>query len=206
MKKTLFLWVILLALVWSGDASAQLVTYDFEGDIATPSAVDGSVSSSVFSRNAGNAISYSTGNPGGSAISGSGWTGVDSGNGKYWEFTVSANSGLVLELASVAFDYRSTTTGPTNWELTVNGSTAGSGSIQNDLGFHSVSTPLNSFSGLPSATIRIHGYGASSGGGALRMDNVSLDGLALTPVPEPSTWMLLAGGSVFLVGRLRRRK
>lgn len=188
------------------EADAQLVTYDFEGDVATPSAVDGTVAASSFSRNVGNALGYSTGNPAGRSVSGSGWIGADSSNDEYWEFTITANSGLVLDLASIEFDYRSTGTGPTNWELSINSSVFGTGTIDNDSSFHSVSAPLNSLSGFSAANIKIYGYGASSSGGTLRMDNVVLNGLALTPVPEPSTWLLLAGGSVFLANRLRRRK
>ncbi len=203
MKKTLFLSTILLALAWSGDAGAQLVTYDFEGDVATPSFVDGEVSASDFSRNAV-AFGFSTGSPG-DAISGNGWNASD----RYWEFTVTANPGIALDLSSLSFDYRRSSTGPSGYEVTINGLNVSSGSMTATLTgntFYPATVPISGFSTLSSAQVRIYGTGATGPSGTFRLDNVVLDGLALRTVPEPSTWLLLAGGSVFLASRLRRRK
>lgn len=197
MKKTFLLLTAALTLATA--ARAQLVTYDFDGDTPAPSFEDGDVTASDFSRNVG-AISYSTGNPG-DAISGSGWSVSD----RYWEFTVTANQGLVLDLTSLSFDYRSTATGPTSYQITINGGNLTSGSLSNDSSFHALDLPISGYNSLSSAQLRIYASDASSGAGTLRLDNVTLNGLAVTPVPEPSTWVLLITGSAFLVSRMRRR-
>jgi len=197
--------LLALAYLFHVQAQAQLVTYDFEGTQSTPSQVDGNLSAGSFQRNTGNAVGYSSGNGGGDAISGSGWTGVDSSNDKYWEFTVTANAGVQLDLTQLDFDYRSTPTGPSNWELTINGALSGGGSLQNDSSFQTVNAPLV-LTGLDSAVVRISGFGASSSGGTWRMDNVMLDGLAVATVPEPSTWVLLCGGFLYLVRHVRKKR
>lgn len=204
MKYMEVLSVLVLTFLMNVASQAQLVTYDFEGATALPSQSDGNLGAGVFLRNDGNTASYSAGNGGGDAISGSGWTGSDSSSEKYWEFTVTANAGVRLDLSALDFDYRSTPTGPTNWEVSINGTTVGSGTFQNDSTYQTISAPL-SLSDLPSAAVRISGFGASSGGGTLRIDNVMLDGLAVTPVPEPSTWLLLGTGVLLLAHRFRRR-
>lgn len=201
MKKTLVLAAVILSGALAGNA--QLVTYTFEGDVNTPATVDGDVSATALSLNTGT-ISYSAGAGGGRAIVGTSWQG-DPGD-KYWEFTVTPQAGLALELFSLSFDYRSTGTGPSNWAITINGQAAGSGSMLRDSTFHPAELDLSGFSGLSSAQVRLTGYGGTSSSGTWRLDNVVLDGMTLTVVPEPSTWALLGGGLAFLAYRLRRRK
>lgn len=205
MKKSLVLAAVILSGALAGNA--QLVTYDFEngttGNPAPASFVDGDVSASSFDINAGRSITYPAGNPG-QAISATGWTG-DAGS-KYWEFTLTANAGIVFDLSNFSFDYRSTGSGPTQWSVSINGSTVGSGAFLTDSTYHSESFEIATLSGLSSAQIQLVGYGTTSGAGRLSIDNVVLDGLTLTQVPEPSTWALLGGGLAFLAYRMRRRK
>lgn len=199
MKKMFLLLTVALTLATS--ARAQLVTYTFESGTAAPTFADGDVTASNFTRNPGNVGSVGTpGNPGNS-IGGSGWTEAD----RFWEFTVTANQGLVLDLSSLSFDYRSTGTGPTGYQITINGGNLTSGSLLNDSSFHTLPLPISGYNSLSSAQLRVYASGASSGAGTLRIDNVTLNGLTVTPVPEPSTWVLLITGSVFLVSRMRRR-
>lgn len=186
---------------------AQLVTYDFEsgvaGSPADASFVDGDLSTSSFSVNAGRAITYPGGNPG-QAISATGWTGNE--GDKYMEFTLSANTGVTFDIVQLSFDYRSTGSGPTQWSISINGNSAGSGTFLTDLAYHSESVDLSTFPGLSSANVRLNGFGTTQGQGRLSIDNFSLDGLTFVQVPEPSTWALMGGGLVLLAARLRRRK
>jgi hypothetical protein len=181
---------------------AQLVTYDFEVDVATPASVGEGIAASELGLNAGS-VTYAAGSSG-RAISGANWLGAP--GEKYWEFTLQVNPGVSFDLASLGFDYRSTLTGPSEWALTINGEAAGSGTLLTDAEFHSLNLDLTAFADLPSAEFRLTGSGGATAAGAWRLDNVILNGsLTVTPVPEPSTWALLGGGLLFLAGRWRHR-
>lgn len=204
MKKTLFLSLILLALAWKGDAVAQLVTYDFEGDgvgVSTPSFVDDAISAGPFTLSSGT-TSFVEGDGSAEAISGIGWNG-NSGD-KTFSFLVTSNTGIEFELTSLSFSHRRSLTGPTSWDVIINGTPVGTSPIADVTTWFDVNIPLSGFTGLNSAMVTFTGYDAEGSTGTWRLDDVSLDGLAV--VPEPSTWLLLAGGSVFLAARLRRRK
>jgi hypothetical protein len=120
-------------------------------------------------------------------------------------FTLFANAGVTFDLVQLDFDYRSTGSGPTQWSITINGVTAGSGSLLNDSSYHTESLELSTFSGLSSAEVRLNGFGTTSGGGRLSVDNFQLDGLTLVQVPEPSTWALIGVGVALQAARRRRR-
>jgi len=199
-KMLLSLLVLLVAAMQSG--AQVLVSYDFETNVNTPSSTDDGLVAGNFLLSSGT-ISYSTGSSG-RAIAGTGWGGAD--GDKYWEFTLTALAGVVYDLNELRFDYRSTATGPLNYSVRINGAAAGSGTFSQDLTFHSEIVPLTSFSGLSLAQVRISGFNGSGGNGTWRMDNVSLSGLTVVPIPEPSTLALFGGGLIFLAARLRRRK
>jgi uncharacterized repeat protein (TIGR01451 family) len=119
-----------------------------------------------------------TGNPGGSAVYGSGWT---IANQSYWEWSVTVDPGFQLNLQKVSFASRSTSTGPVNWILknSADGFTAplASGFLNNDSVFESItSTDLVGSTNSGAVTYRLYGIGASSGAGTWRLDNVSFTG------------------------------
>ncbi|HAV61980.1 MAG TPA: hypothetical protein DCY13_06410, partial [Verrucomicrobiales bacterium] len=91
------------------------------------------------------------------------------------------------------------------WSVSINGSHVGSGNLSTADTWVPANIPLSGFGNLQSATVTLTGFGASNSAGTWRLDNVVLDGIALTPVPEPSTWALLGGGLVFLAAQFRRR-
>jgi hypothetical protein len=202
MKKSL----VLAAVIFSGAlaGNAQLVTYDFDAGNATPSVVDGDLTAGNFAISAGN-VTFPQGNPtSGSGISGIGWNGL--AYNKSWSFVVTANPGISFDLFELTFDHRRSGTGPVSWEVSINGTPTGSGSLATADTWFSESLELSGFNTLESATVTLTAYGASGSTGTWRLDNVVLDGMTLTVVPEPSTWALLGGGLAFLAYRMRRRK
>ena len=176
--KTKILSVLFLLAAWTPTFAVTISQWTFEGDVQTPASVDPHATVSSFTLSSGS-ISFVQGNPSsGRAISGTGWNVLD--GVKWWEFTVTANAGYKLNLASLTFDDLRSATGPTGWSVTVNGIAADS-----NRGTHTAfaSSPMNavdlsaaSFQGLNSAVVKIYGFGASGSTGTWRLDNVTLSG------------------------------
>ncbi|HKI70602.1 MAG TPA: hypothetical protein VKA67_13520, partial [Verrucomicrobiae bacterium] len=117
---------------------------------------------------------------------------------KWWEFTITANSGYALDLASLTFDDRASGTGAADWSVAINGVMVVSDESTHDSFSASPmnTVTLNSYQDLTSANIKIFGYGATGGSGTWRLDNVTLNGMTV-PVPASSPgfagWCCLLG-------------
>jgi hypothetical protein len=210
--------LLIIALPAMGGAlRAQIVTYAFGSAAAPTSAatfVAANLSASVFSGNLGSPATnsgtpvYSAGS-GGGYFTASVWTGSAPGT-NYFEFTLTPDSGYEFSLSSISFGYRATGTGPNAFAVRSSSdsfaSALTSGVITSDSSWHSTGTLSITLSSLTAATtLRVYGFGASSGSGTLRVDDVTLNG-TVTAIPEPSAYAALLGAVALAGAMLRRRR
>jgi hypothetical protein len=158
-----------------------IANWTFDSDSPTATSVDPNATASSFTLSSGS-VTYYKGNPStGQAIGGKGWN-VSDGN-MWWEFTVTADAGDVLNFKSLTFDDRASGTGPTDWSVTINGDPAGSSqSTHGSFSTDTADLSAAEFQGLTSAEVKIFGFGATSSKGTWRLDNVSLN-RKTRPVP-----------------------
>ena len=192
------------AVVTSSAYAVSIAQYNFDASTGTASSVDANATASTFAPNTGS-TTFSAGNPSsGKAISSSGWTGAD--GAKFWEFTVTANSGFSLNLSSLTFDDQKSSTGPTSWTLVINGTT-----IISSQGTHTAIASGNNsvnltglFVNSSSVDIKISGFGGSNSDGTWRVDNVTLNGTVnrgtvSAPDSLPFAFDAMALGGVLLL-------
>jgi len=204
---------LFFAAIATSSFAASATQYNFDGSVATASSVDANATASSFTLNTG-AATFVSGNPAtGQAITGSsGWNGAD--GVKFWEFTVTANSGFALNLSSLTFDDQRSGTGPVTWTLVINGTTVVSSQATHTsilAGNNSVSLSGLTFQNLGSVDVKISGFGATGGSGTWRVDNVTLNGTvdrAVASVPDslPFAFDATVMGGVMLLylgGRVR---
>ncbi|MGR8948365.1 MAG: hypothetical protein ACU84Q_09980 [Gammaproteobacteria bacterium] len=122
------------------------------------------------------------GNPG-RALATSGFS-----DGNAFELIVGVASDMLVTLGGYAFDHMASSSGPTEWQLLINGNTIASGPT--DETFTTVSGGLNLEPMADFFTIAIQASGASSNRGTFRLDNFSLTG-SVAPVPLPPSFLLL---------------
>lgn len=105
--------------------------------------------------------------------------------GRFWEFTVTADPGLLLDLQNLTFSDVVGANGPTGFQLEVNGTLFGSPSATGS----GANIDLSSLGLLSAYTFRIAGFGGLNNGFASMwtIDNVQLNGAV---VPEPSALLL----------------
>lgn len=119
-------------------------------------------------------------------------------------FTISAQSGFTFSITDFSFQARSTSTAPADIGFTIIDDTYDfSSDYSNEGEITTISEDALGFSGLSSATISIQGWNASSSG-SLQLDNILVSG-AVSPVPESSTFALLAGILALASVMFRRR-
>lgn len=200
--KTLKLPVLFFTLATLPACAVSIANWTFETSVQTPALVDPNATASSFTLSSGS-ISYVSGNAPSAttAISGTGWNVAD--GVKWWEFTVTANPGYAVNLDSLTFDDRASSTGPTSWSVTVNGISAVSGQSTHQA---FSSSPMNTvslsglvFQGLNSANVKIFGFGASGSTGTWRIDNVTLSGTLIPSQAVPET-LTPAFTAIALVG------
>lgn len=189
MMKNLLLFACILT---SQLLFGQVIRFSFTGATGTPVTFpadaqpnDGSVSD--FSRNGVTAIS-STNNFGASA-----WNVASLDASRYFAFTITANSGFVLNLTSFELDEVRSGTGPTQWVLrsSLDGFTADLGTYTNTgttlLTNRAIPLDETFYNVTGSIEFRIYAFGASSAAGTWRVDNVELFGSISTPDVSPAT-------------------
>ena len=164
-------------------AGAQVVTYSFEGDVSTPATTASNVTASDFTLgpSVANASSgpYVGGSPG-RARNTSGYATAFTAD-DYVEVVLTAASGYELDLSSLAADLQRSTTGPASIELrtSADGFAAAVGpvvAVPTAFGTSTFDLSGASFQNLAAITLRLYGYGASSAGGTLRFDDVTVGG------------------------------
>jgi hypothetical protein len=163
-----------------------ITQWDFTGDVVTPSFGSGTFS-------VGSALpapSFAGGNPG-RAVTFDTWTsGLD--DNKYVNLLVPTSGRTSI---GIAFDYRSTGSGPTTIELRystngVNFIPYNSQTLNNDSNFHNLVfdlSPIPEVSNHANANFRLYAYGASNTNGTLRLDNITFTGACLTPAELTAT-------------------
>lgn len=189
--------------------AAPLVTYGFgptNGPTTSPATQASGVIASPFSGHLG---SPSTGGSSplssGAYFGATTWTGEEPGT-NYFEFTLTPSVGQTFTTTTLRFDYRSTGTGPTTLALRSSADTYTIDfftlTIDNDSIWHDSGARTVSLAAVDSSTtFRLYGYGASSNGGTLRVDNVTLEGA----VPEPAAYASILGlAALATVGCSRR--
>ena len=135
------------------------------------------------------------GNPGRAMASG----GFSSGNA--FELMVTVDAGSVLSLSGFAFDQFASGSGPSDWQLHIDGMTVATGSTAGSYTNETGALNLNALS--DTFTIGLSGSGASSNLGTFRIDNFSLSG-DVQPVPLPASLGLFAAACCGLGGYRRR--
>lgn len=174
------------------------------GSVGTQAAavMDLNATASSFNLSSGTVVFYQGNPPSGQAIGQTGWNVSD--GVKWWDFTITANAGFLLDLATLTFDDQRSGTGPVNWSVTINGVSAASGQFTHTtFSTDSITLPAGAFQDLPSAEIKIFGYGATSSAGTWRLDNVTLNGMVL-PVPDSMPSLAGLGCVLGLLAVLRR--
>jgi hypothetical protein len=144
------------------------------GDEATAAAdIDPlNVTISVISRGSG--ISAA---PLADAFSARSWPTVQEAD-SYYEFTVTANPGFGINISSIEFDHRSSSTsGPTDWVLKNSVyATPITGSVVGDGDWNRNTEALLSIVGENTATFQLFAYGASNGNATWALDNIEIFG------------------------------
>lgn len=207
MKISIAILVISLSITPTLIRALPIAQWTFEPPDQTSASVDPDASATVFNLSSGS-VSHPAGNAptGTTAISGTGWDVPD--GAKWWEFTVTADYGYVLNLASLEFDDRASSSGPKNWSLTINGIPTAS----NQATHTSFSTDpmdaidLSAFQNLAVADVKIFGFGATSAAGTWRLDNVSLNGTVaqMSSVPDSLPLHFAAAGLIGVLVFARR--
>jgi hypothetical protein len=184
--------------------AAAISQWTFDGAVQTAASVDPNATASSFTLSSGG-LTFPAGNPNtGEAISGNAWRVAD--GVKWWEFTVSAEPGYLLNLNSLTFDDQRSTTGPTLWSVVVNGATVSSSQATHTTissGHDSVDLSTAAFQGLSSGVVKIFGFNGTgtSDSGTWRLDNVILNG-TLTPIQSVPETLPFGFTAFFVLGFL----
>lgn len=143
--------------------------------------------------------------------------------GNYFQFTIAASTGFVLNLTSIELSGESSATGSNSAAImssiagfsngnelaSVTGKAGLTGGLDSDpSGFGGpISLTAPAYQGISQVTFRFYGWGSTSGSGVTALRNLSGDDLVIngttSPVPEPSLALLSGFGALAL---LRRRR
>jgi hypothetical protein len=145
---------------------------------------------------------------------------------RYYEFTITPQTGYSLSLSNITFDAGRSSTGPRQFVIrtsndsftsNLSGTASGVVSIVSGNVFQFTdntstnlvtgqSVSLSAFSNLTTAlTLRIYAYNAELSGGTFRIDNVAING-SVTAIPEPSTYAAIFGALALAGVMIHRRR
>ncbi|MFK8165551.1 MAG: hypothetical protein AB8H12_24095, partial [Lewinella sp.] len=186
---------VMVAALLSFSLQAQLATWTFEPDPGTTApatvAANATAADAEFGPGVGGISFFSGNGTGTEAYAGNTWNTAGIAADRYLDFTITADPGFCLDVASISFDLDRSGTGPQtfgviiadNQDFLPNQFYGGS----NNSTLASTSYESFSFSGAFSGNVikvRIFAWDASAAGGTLRFDNVVIDGV-VSPDTEP---------------------
>jgi hypothetical protein len=137
-----------------------------------------------------------------------GWNAGSQAAAKYFEIVLTADT--TMTITNISFLQRRTAAGPDTTGVSINGASVYSNPLVVNTVVEVV-IPVTGFAGVESATIRLQGWGTTTGGGVWRIDNVLIQGtLGDDPVdPDPALSLLVpasieqgtsATGTVSVIG------
>jgi hypothetical protein len=192
-------------------AQTTIVAFNFNDQSSqaatlTASTVNSNVTVSSFSVSDGSFTStnFTTGTPPdspGVADSGS-WSATSPT--KYFSFTITPNSGYLVGIATISFDYRQTPTGAANYQINIGTDTnVTSGSFSTDSTWHSVTQSITLTAFSDSREVRIYGF--NGGSGSFGIDRITFSG-TVSAIPEPSTYAAIFGAAALAAAIWSRRR
>jgi len=157
--------------------------YDFIGETVAPAQSPNNATTSNFGISAGSVGFGTTGTWAGSgtpyAEGSGGWGQTNVENAKNFNFNVEADSGFVIDVSNISFEWRTTGVGPSAITLEINGvevATFNSGSNAQGVFIES----LSGFENLSNLEVVIKGWDngsrSTSGNGDFRINDVRIDG------------------------------
>ena len=221
----------LVSLLFAASIEADtLVQYTFASSLTAATTSGANVTTASMTKGAGVTFTRSTGTGAGSPagsifVEGSQVDEAISATSTDWVgFTITAASGYELNLTSLSFDYAFTYQGgavPTSATFDVRSSVLGYGTSIDSFTATAVNIGTNptwlpasvvltggDYQNLNSITFRIFLNDGSNASGTsyLRLDTLTLSGVAATAVPEPASYAMFGGLAGLLVSVLGRRR
>ena len=128
---------------------------------------------------------------------------------EYYSITLTPVVGVTISPIELALDGRRSGTGPLNWELRSSvdsySMTLVSGSLPEDTTVHRQTAAIGGMGDFSTPVeLRLYAYGASSGSGTWRLDNIDVS----SAVPEPKEYGEVAAGGLvmfFFARKVRKR-
>jgi hypothetical protein len=183
MKKILLFGIVLISVI---SAQAQLAVWNYTSS-QDPSAitVDPNATASVFAISSG-VVQYKAASP--TTFYGSGWptSSIFSSTEKYFEVSLSPKSGYKLTVTGISFNAGRTATGPNKIDAYYSTDNFAGSTLVGSYTNNNEST-LTPFSGAAMTltvnegeTLKIRFWGYEGGGGAFRINNISIAGASST--------------------------
>jgi len=198
---------VLLALMAASSSQAAIVAnYTFTGGVLTSSVTDPNSSATSISLGSGipnSGVSLTIGNPAESFRFAAGDIGNHLNTSDYIEFTVTAGSGLVLDLSSLTFQTSAQSASDTGrWAVRT-------GTFINDLAddlisgteFFDGSINLSSIADTPSITFRFYAWNDPGDQSDLYFDNIVLHATAIPEVGTVWASLLVLGAAIVIKQR-----
>jgi len=200
-RSTLHAGALLATLGISNCASATLVLFDFDSDNGfqlTAEEQHPQIINTAINLTLGDLTDFA-GNPG-RALGATGFVNTNS-----ITVQLSAAAGWRFSVDALQFDLRVSPSGPSDWQLNLNGATLGSGVTATRFVTHSLNRQPVGQGFQSSHMIELQASNAVSAQGTLRLDNLKVSG-KINAVPLPATWVLLGTPALIAGLRVRRQR